>query len=561
MPNREKERPKITTVDAALLVALVAFHAAVNCYYLAIDNQPPGWDQSYHLLQSQDYARIAAHLNRNMPLQLLNKYSFYPPLVYLATGPLYALFGFSEDVATYVNIPFLAVAIFCTYGIGLRLVGRRTALIAAALFSFYPSIFGLSREYMIETALVATVSLTNYWAIRTSLRTHRQAVIYGVFLSLALLTKFIAPLFTAGPLLYVLIRAGGRSLPGAPRDGSNVPIHTKAGLVRSLVRARVGQVAAMSAAILTVAGLWYIPHLREISRDLTFNSNGGYIPQAGLSLTSFGYYPGVLVNIAMFVPLALLTIPGALYLSLKNRQAGLLLALWGLPAYVALSVVPLKDVRWIVPVLPALALVSSSWIPPVLGRQKWSRTARGATASALAVIMVFAGINFVTITLGNGALPSGIIVGTPFGPAVLYNSSAQEAQPASPEDWHVQGIVLKIAGNWDQPRPAYVTVLANSYRFSPAAFTYYTNRYSLPLEFHVVAGVDTKYQNFSDQFLHSDFIITKTGDLGILYEKEMVQTTLAMQYISSSDSQFTSSFHVLGRYPLPDYTTATLYIR
>ncbi len=550
-----------------VLLGVTAFHATVNYLYLTYDTEPPGWDQSYHLLQSQDYTRMAARLPRIGPIQILTTYRYYPPFVYLATGPVYALLGFSEDAATLVNTPFLAIAVFATYGTGKRLVNRSAGIVGAVLFTFYPAIFGLTREYMLETGLVAMVASTNYWVLATGLKTRRHSAIYGVLVSFALLTKWTAVLFTLGPLVHVILRswkspvasraerddAGGRPVAELALIKSNSPITNRVPPLNLAISCLV---------VLGVAGSWYLPNLQLVYRDLTFNSSGGYFTSVrkdlGAALIS---YPRDLVNFAMFLPMTLLLIPGTYYLVKKHRRASVFLALWTLPPYAILTVLPFKDVRFILPVLPALAIIGSSWMLPALRLRRGTPRTRAIVAASLALLLAMIGFNFAVVTLGSGPLPQKVSLGPAPYSVTLYRTDLLWAHPASQEDWHVKDIVFQLMDNWHQGRLAYVTVLANSYRFSPAVFTYYTNRYSLTLEFHVPAGEDTKFDNFMDQFSHSDFIVSKTGNRGILFEKSAEQVHLADEYIAAPGSDFLSSFRAITSYLLPDGSTAMIFAR
>lgn len=564
-PNEGQQKRALTALG--ILTVFLALHAGINYLYLTYDTEPPGWDQSYHLLQSQDYTRMVARVRSNGPIQILTTYRYYPPFVYLATGPLYALLGFSEDAAPLVNIPFLAIAVFATYGIGRRLVNRTAGIVGAVLFTFYPAIFGLTREYMLETTLVAMVALANYWVLATGLKTRRQSVIYGVLVSFALLTKWTAVLFTMGPLVHVILRSwkspvGSRT----ERDDASGPPAAELAFMKSdlptINRVPPLNLAISCLVVLGVAGSWYLPNLQLVYRDLVFNSSGGYFTNVredfGAALI---FYPRDLVDFAMFLPMALLLIPGTYYLVKNHRRASIFLALWTLPPYVILTLLPFKDVRFILPVLPALAIIGSSWMLPAFRLPRGTPRTRVIVAASLALLLAMIGFNFAVVTLGSGSLPQKVLLGSAPYSVTVYRTDLLWAHPASQEDWHVKDIVFQLMENWHQGRPAYVTVLANSYRFSPAVFTYYTNRYSLTLEFHVPAGEDTKFDNFMDQFSHSDFIVSKTGNRGILFEKSAEQVHLADEYMAAPESDFSSSFHPITSYLLPDGSTATIFAR
>ena len=90
-----------------------------------------------------------------------------------------------------------------TYLIGKNLGNKKIGLMAMLLISFYPMIYGISRKFVPEVALIALVSLAHYFLIKTA---HFKHTKYSLLLGgIGFLGMIIHPLFIIfifGGLLY-----------------------------------------------------------------------------------------------------------------------------------------------------------------------------------------------------------------------------------------------------------------------------------------------------------------------------------------------------------------------
>ena len=142
--------------DSASLSDDVAVHLQSTLrYYFAIDKSP---------LDINVYELVTIRTNIEYGIDPM---VHYPPFVYILTSVLFLLFGTSPDVAASVNLIFLAILLGSIYGIGKTLYDKKVGLLAAFSVSTFPMVFGLSRLYFLDFALLGMVTLSIYLLIRT----------------------------------------------------------------------------------------------------------------------------------------------------------------------------------------------------------------------------------------------------------------------------------------------------------------------------------------------------------------------------------------------------------
>lgn len=193
----------------ALIGGLVLFHAVNNWRWLAENVTLTGWDRPRHLAISLSYARTLSTVTIQSLFNVMVSDPIRPPLFPASATPLYWLFGWSSDVATMVNVGYMAVALAATYGIGRRWGGRRLGLLSATLLALFPMFYAMSRYFYIEFALMAMVALTVYLLLATDgFRRWGVSLLFGLALGLGLLTKRTFIVFAVGPLLVALLASG-----------------------------------------------------------------------------------------------------------------------------------------------------------------------------------------------------------------------------------------------------------------------------------------------------------------------------------------------------------------
>jgi hypothetical protein len=110
-----------------------------------------------------------------------------------------------------LNLPYLFLALLFVYKLGEHVSGRRTGLFAAGLFSLYPGVYGISRQYCEEFAVMC-VSVFAVWCLlkSDSFRSRRYSLLFALALAWGMLIKYSTFVCLIGPVAAVLcfFRAG-----------------------------------------------------------------------------------------------------------------------------------------------------------------------------------------------------------------------------------------------------------------------------------------------------------------------------------------------------------------
>lgn len=522
---------------------LLLFHAVNNYVWLKRDTCPPYWDMAGHLLTSLRYLGILSGHNGNIVNAIRDflNVSPYPPLFHVSAIPLYVLFGTSEDIAVMSNILFLGILIFSTYGIGKHLHEAHTGLLSAFSVSMYPIVFGLSRHYLIDVALMAMVSLAIYFLLLSDrFRSRGYSLALGIVLGLGMLTKSAFFFFVVGPFLLVAFEAFFAS---PKRHFLNVLLSLGAGG--------------------TLLTPWYLSNLRKLMDYFII----GVVKEGGVAegdpsiatLKSVLYYLFMLVDHQIFLFFFILFIIGCIWAVLKFRSQNKLLLLWVGVSYLILAFFTNKDIRFTMPFLPAVAMISTFWIFKTSGK-----ITRIVT---VALIVLVAAFQFAMVSYGVdsipaiGVIPSEVKFNSPIYAIRIYGESVHIASPPKAEDWKTQQILDDIFGNAkeehrsSEDKQIFVGIVPNCVHFESAGFTYYVLLAELPIRVVSVMG-DPDY---GEVLLQCDYVVTKTGSQGPAWTTKYIFE--AMAALEDPLNPLYPRFQVVKQYKLPDGSMAQLYKR
>ena len=194
--------------DSILLISIIIFYSINNYIWIKNRNPFPLYpDESEHLIQSFRYYRLMIDPNpvifKNL-IYLIKGYRF-PPFFLFTSAMLNLLFGASKVVSTMTNILYLAILLFSVYYLGKKSDNRNVGLLSAFILSMFPFVFGMSRVFMLDFALMAMITFSICSLVYTNNFTSTKfSLFFGVSLGLGMLTKWTYPLFIIGPLLYTL---------------------------------------------------------------------------------------------------------------------------------------------------------------------------------------------------------------------------------------------------------------------------------------------------------------------------------------------------------------------
>ncbi len=480
------------------------------------DPLPPAWDEAQHLLQAQAFG---AHLRRFRwdPLwwqQFLHLNQRYPPLVYWLGIPLAVAHPFSRADGQLLNLLVLGILALVTQRIGRRVyaameIGPRqadaTGWLAAGLLLLYPGITSLAHVYMLELVLVLTVALA-FWAMLAYWQepSWQGAVGVGAAVAAVLLTKWTGVLFLLLPLTVLTGRALWKGLKGK-------------GWQKGIPLAQIGLGMGVT---LLLCWPWYRANwLFVLSNGLGYTSTAHYyIACAAGSLCWWTSYlrllPQQMSPLLCGLPLLALWpwdprqgVKGFFRATTwKSERYQGVAALWLTygSGYLLYTLVDIKDVRFTLPLLPLLAVLSAGGI-----QQAWAGLQeRLHQSSSWPQGGLWVGLALGSLALWNFGQPL-----TP-GVAPFWTGIQMRWQGQHPEQELTDWIALRAAnGSWVQPGlTATLGVLPNTELISSETLTYLAALHRWPVTFR--AAGQTPWPELELSLL--DGFVDAEGEQGIV---------------------------------------------
>jgi hypothetical protein len=421
---------------------------------------------------------------------------------HLSTLPFLAIFGYSLSSACLVNLFYLLILVWATFGIGKRLYNDLTGLLAAFLVSVYPYITHMANTFVIDLALTSMVTLGIYLYLRSEDFTKRwPSILFGVVCGIGVLVKWTYIFFLAGPLLYT----GWRFF--------------TATVEKKQVRQNIILAKALA---LIIALPWYTYNLvRFVRYSIRFSGIGANEGDPViLSLSSWLYYAKNLVLQVQPVFLVLFMIGLVVYIATWKRQNKVLLW-WIAVPYIILTLIRNKDERYTLPFLAAVSIISCFWLMNIK---------KDVIKYILVVLVVIFSITQYFVTSFNQV-------------GYYY------CQPPHPEAWQQKEICDLILQTKSAHRSfASVSVVANQSYWHSESLQFYADARRLPILFK-------GYSRNLGQF--ADYVITKSGDLGPSFSLgQMPDAREAI--LHDPKSEFHRNFLIAGLFSLPD--NSWLYI-
>lgn len=489
MSPREPSRPAIA------LVALWVLLGAVNAAWLARDTRPPTWDPYNHLLSAIRYRHALADLTSGRAgisptaSALLRVDDHYPPLAPLAAAVLTAPWPPSPDPAILVLGQLASgLLIAAVYAIGKDLFSPAAGVAAAALVTTFPLVSQQSRQFMLDVPDAAMTSL----CILALLRSRRfektgATLAFGALFGLALLTKWTCAFFVAAPAAGALLAAFRES--------------------RRLARFRHAASAALIAAAIALP--WYAAHLWGLARDTTKFAYDVGVREGDppvFSARSLLYYPSRLES-AVLLPSLLLFTAGLILAIRRREERWLLPLLWIAGGATILTLIRNKDARYLIPMLPAVALVAAAPLARLRPRLCFG------LAAALAAL----------------------------GLAVAWRRD-----PPRRENWPIREALAFVRESSEKGPPPRLRVIPDWPYFERHAFEYESEAARVPLD----VGSWFRFPTFTD------YVLTKTGEQG-----DRPEPAALMREIDDPGGTFPAIFRLRWEHPLPDGSVARIYAR
>ncbi len=205
-------------------LALALLFVGLNWVYVLADDCPKftdhqfvgAWSWYLALRDASPPALGPGHLGPPLwgPVSSIH----YPPFAYLVSQPFFLGGDPTMERARLSIAPFGLIYILSMFGIGQRLGGRNGGWAVALLACASPFTLHYSREYVIDFPQTA-MTAASLWLLMVSEGFARRApsALFGVAVGLAMITKWSALFYLAGPLglslIWVLSRPGKLGLP------------------------------------------------------------------------------------------------------------------------------------------------------------------------------------------------------------------------------------------------------------------------------------------------------------------------------------------------------------
>ncbi len=482
------------------VAALIALNSLLALRWIHADTRPSAWDEAIHVLNTFEY-KDRVHAGSIYDI-VKPAYFHYPPLFNLTAIPFLGRTADINDIGGVVNIFYLAALVWFTYLTGRFLLDRWAGLAAALLIGSYPLVVQVAHGTMLDIALTAWVTAAFFCLLKSeSFSRVGWSAAFGFCLGLGMLTKQTAFAYLIGPALPALFISLRRKTFFGP-------------FLAALVA------AALMAPWYTVNFVAMLAHISQVASNP---------PASGLLFTGMAkllWYPIGLFD-QVNLPYVVLFLIGLPFVFL--RRALWPLALMYFVSSAIFTSLHNQNVRYMMPALPAVALISAAWIP---GR----RWAFGFVAAvALTFMAVF-----------NFSALSPVIAHADGVPLTLFRR-----EPPLVEDWKHAEILARVAETRD-PDAAFSRVVV-------ACNTPYFHSTSLNVELRN-AGIE----NFSfvgpsqNRWLDfAEFVLVKSGDLGPAYTTATVKKH--RDWLDAAPAWFGKAYKVVGQWPLPDGSQATLY--
>lgn len=206
---------KIDKYIFLLAVLAVALMASVIRFGLRT-YKVPEWDEQHYMRMATEFYRLVKyHLSFNTPYEMLQIVPVRQPGYPLLILPFLLAFGLSKAYfwGIFTNGLLYVTSIFGIYFLARNFLSKLASFLAAFIFAFYGwTLLYLHLTYS-ETAVSAFAIWTILFLIKSNyFRNKKYSLLFGLFLGLGLLTKWVIIVYVSGPILYVFYQVFRKNL-------------------------------------------------------------------------------------------------------------------------------------------------------------------------------------------------------------------------------------------------------------------------------------------------------------------------------------------------------------
>jgi 4-amino-4-deoxy-L-arabinose transferase-like glycosyltransferase len=447
-------------IGTLLLVFIFVILSASTVKWTLNDKTPPAWDCADHISAGYDfYAPLARGSLRGFVQEFFYEPHYYAPFVHLVSALMFLLFGVSRLSGIGVNFVSLAVLLFSVNWMSQKLYSQKPkgldnesvdadsltsatkdeksaatitmGVLAALLTVCYHFSAWLLHDGFLDYPLMAIVAASFALLIKAGdFLKLKDAALFAVAAGFGMLTKQTFAFFLLLPALYITIRVLWS------RNLKAILNLTLAGII-----------------IAAIASIWYAPHLREVIDIYKVNKEAAVSENEAplYSIMSNLYYLHGVISPQVQLLFGFLFFGGLIYSLIRRRKESTLLYLWLVSGLVTFAMVANKDLRYTVPLLPAVALLSVCWV----GDLQFNLKNKFNFALKLAPIILITVWCFVSFF--NAQWPAdgqGKYIDSPRFRWMVFarNYFGFDHKPL-PYDWGVPEIVEAVDKDWRENQP------------------------------------------------------------------------------------------------------------
>ncbi|MBT4351660.1 hypothetical protein HOD20_03970, partial [archaeon] len=363
-----------------ILILFILFYSILNVHVLILDKTPFIHDIGDSYLESINYYNAIKNRSFNdFKDTYLRLITTYPPLNRLVVLPFYFLFGVSEDVASISNLFYFIIIVFSVYYIGKKIYSSECGFYSSIILSLFTGVFSFSRVFLPDYPLLGIVSLSIALMIGSNhFRNRITTIFFGISLGLGMLSKWTFFVYIIGPSIIYFFKSIKLN-----KHKNNKYLFN---LIFSLIS---GAIVSLSWYFNKFIYLYQKAYITNSEYMLQFPGYKTFSIQNLALLSNFMYLqilPGFFILIYLLFPLIIF---------IKNKWKYLLLS-WVLIPYAILSLNSWKFGRYLLPIMPAIAIIFVLIIMKLFEKSSFFHYKK-----ILLVIILFLILNFVFVSLNQ----------------------------------------------------------------------------------------------------------------------------------------------------------------
>ncbi len=343
------------------LFLLILISIILDYLLISAINNPPLWDQGYHLSNVFKMSNILQGQNTNLSTKidqlLIVTDSYRGPLTYFLSALFLNLFRNSYQLAYLSNQIFSIICIFSIYQLGKILKDKSLGIWGALIFTFSSLIIHQRTDYLIDLSLTSFTCLnllffTNWYL--NNKKNSKYAIFSGFTLGLVFLTKPTGISLFFLPFLIILI---------------------KKFKIKKNFLLNINEFILFISSFLLIIFPWFSKHWLTIITSTINAWNWGLNYQEGLSFNSinswlyfFKSFPKIFgyINFSIFAVIFVLekiSLRKLLKINLKEINKNTLwMFIFIFNCYLVVSLMSTKDIRFILPIYPVICIYIAQFI-------------------------------------------------------------------------------------------------------------------------------------------------------------------------------------------------------